>query len=352
MRWSSQEVFVADASGAVDPATAAPRSGNYEGIDAMGPIEFMTRSGTGGGLPYFWGKAPRDFTVTVTAGSTTVASTTVTRQGVDPAVSVLDEPLSAHGFVGQYWTAAGGGHTHPAVMEFGGSNGGLDGQVTAGLLASHGFATLDVAYFGEPGLPSSLSAIPLEYFATALRWLAAQPGVDANHIYVLSASRGSEAALLLGAYYPAIVHGVVASVPSNVALCSYPGCGGPAWTLGGRALPYTRQFNNEHPTDAPEAVIPVERIRGPVLVTCGGGDRVWMSCPFASAIVDRLTAHGDTHTHQLFSYPDAGHGIGALAPYEPGLSTAGRLAGTRPSANALAVAQLWPQILNFLGHAS
>ena len=36
----------------------------------------------------------------------------------------------------------------------------------------------------------------------ALRWLRAQPQVDSRHVLTLGVSRGSEAALLLGAYYP------------------------------------------------------------------------------------------------------------------------------------------------------
>src|SRR6202035_2628930 len=110
--------------------------------------------------------------------------------------------------------------------------------------------------------------IPLEYFARALTWLAGQPNVDAHHIYVNGASRGSEAALLLGAYYPNLVAGVIAATPGNTALCSYPACDAPAWTLNGQALPYTHQFNLTSPSDNPAAVIPVEHIQGSILMIC------------------------------------------------------------------------------------
>ena len=46
------------------------------------------------------------------------------------------------------------------------------------LFASHGIATLSLGYFGEPGLPTQLKNIPLEYFETVLQWLSTQPGVD------------------------------------------------------------------------------------------------------------------------------------------------------------------------------
>src|SRR6185437_363128 len=102
---------------------------------------------------------------------------------------------------------------------------------------------------------------------------ARQPGVLANEMYVSGGSRGSEAALLLGAYYPGLVHGVIASSPGEVTLCSYPGCTGPAWTLHGKPLPYTNGPDNP----APAAVIPVQKINGPLLLDCGTADQIWNS---------------------------------------------------------------------------
>lgn len=235
-------------------------------------------------------------------------------------------------------------------MVFGGSEGGLDGQLLSGALAQAGHPTLDIAYFGMPGLPATLEDIPLEYFARALRWLARQPGVDPARIYVSGSSRGSEAAQLLGVYFPSLVHGVIAAVPSDVAVCSYPGCHGAAWTLHGRPLPFTREFNTPHPNDDPAAVIPVVRIRGPLLLVCGGADKVWHSCAYAHAIEAELTAGNDPYPHPLYAYPDAGHGVGTLLPYEPHETGPAndQLAGATASANETAKAMLWPHILSFL----
>src|ERR1039458_4212970 len=74
------------------------------------------------------------------------------------------------------------------------------------LVPTNAYPALGVAYSAEPGLPQTLSRIPLEYFAGALRWLARQPGVDPARIAVLGVSRGSEAAQLPGVYYPNLVH--------------------------------------------------------------------------------------------------------------------------------------------------
>jgi uncharacterized protein len=49
-----------------------------------------------------------------------------------------------------------------------------------------------VGYFSLPGLPSALANIPLEYFARALRWLAAQPGVAPAKVAVLAILWGDD----------------------------------------------------------------------------------------------------------------------------------------------------------------
>ena len=174
--------------------------------------------------------------------------------------------------------------------------------------------------------------------------------MNRQDIYVSGISRGSEAALLLGVNYPNLVHGVIASVPSDVAICSFPNCTGPAWTLDGKPIPYTSQFDNPQPTGDPAAIIPVQRIRGPIFLDCGGSDSVWSSCPYADAIMSRLDQARDPYPHLLYAYPDAGHGVGDIVPYEPDQlgPAAADLLGSSPNANHNADAQLWPHLLAFL----
>jgi dienelactone hydrolase len=343
--WSSKAIFRPDAAGRLDLAKDAPQSGSYSGASGSGLLWSM-RPNTGT-TPYFWGPKPMTFTVTAAVSGQEVAHVSFMRRFAANRFSTALESLSARGFVGTYYSPPPDpGIRHPAVMVLGGSEGGTPSGLVAAHLASDGYPTLALAYFDEPGLPQSLTNIPLEYFATALRWLAAQPNVDPTEVVVMGASRGSEAALLLGVNYPELVHGVVASTPSNVALCGLP-CQYPAWTLNGAPVPYTRQFDDATPTDVPSAVIPVERMRAPVLLDCGGSDQVWTSCDFANAIMARLDAHGYPFPHQLDAYPDAGHGLNGLIPYEPGVDL-GRSAGRTPNANERADQLLWPKVLAFL----
>jgi dienelactone hydrolase len=345
--WRSSAVYRSSAAGTVDVATAAAVAGSYAGVDPMGLIDTMQPQPEQP-TAFDWGGAPFSFRLDVAARGASVATGRFTR--IDgPGVTYRNESLAATGFFGQYWTPPSLSGHRPAVLEFGGSEGGLDGQLVAGALAAAGYPVLDVAYFGEPGLAPALRNIPLEYFAGALRWLARQPGVAANRIFVAGASRGSEAALLLGVHYPQLVHGVIASTPSDLSFGSYPGPGNrPAWTFDGRPVPYSRTFSASHPIDDPAARIPVTSIRGPVFLDCGTQDRVWTSCPYAQTIQQELA--GDRYPHVLYRYLGAGHFVNGLVPYEPRL-LAPRYAeglGDSVTANVDADARLWPHLLHFL----
>jgi pimeloyl-ACP methyl ester carboxylesterase len=138
-----------------------------------------------------------------------------------------------------------GARRRPAILVLGGSEGGVPGPLATDPLAIHNHAALALGYFKLRGLPQQLSRIPLEYFERALEWLRRQPQVGPDRIAVLGVSHGSEAALLSGAYFPRLVNAVIALFPSDAAICSFPGCLGPAWTFHGCAVPspFARAFD-------------------------------------------------------------------------------------------------------------
>ena len=337
--WVSSTAFRADARGRLDLARAAATGGSYRGVWAMGVIATMQPTTTPAATSYFWDGVQR-FVVGLRANGRTLASTALRRKFSPRPVRLQETTLKGDGFVGYFWKPAISGK-RPAVLVFGGSEGGVATYLLAARLAASGFPALALGYFREPGLPQTLFEIPLEYFAKALRWLRDRPHVDPDRVVALGVSRGSEAALLLGVHFPDLVHGVVAVVPSNVALCSFPGCNLPAWTLDGKPVPYTRQFNDPHPTDDPDAVIPVERIQGPIFLGCAGKDVMWDSCAYATAIVQRLDAHHFRYRHALHRYPRAGHPLGVLIPYEPTVIDT-------TQADEQAREQQWPLLLAFL----
>ncbi|HJS97287.1 MAG TPA: acyl-CoA thioester hydrolase/BAAT C-terminal domain-containing protein [Solirubrobacteraceae bacterium] len=134
-------------------------------------------------------------------------------------------------------------------------------------------------------------------------------------------------------------------VPSDVAVCSFPGCKGPAWTLDGKPLPYATRFD---PATEQAALIPVERIRGPILVACGEDDQIWDSCDMSQAIMARLNAHHDRYVHVRYAYPNAGHYLGLFVPDEPENAADYSTFAADEQGRAL----LWPRLLAFLGKAA
>jgi dienelactone hydrolase len=339
--WSSSAVFRASSAGLIDPARTAALSGSYTGVSAMGLFWSMQPRGPHPDGAYSWSYTrAASFEVSVAVSGRVRASATLSRRLSATRITAEPKRVAATGFYGEFFSPAVTGR-RPAVLVFGGSAGGfsLGGPSTtllAAMLAAHGYPALALAYFRAPGLPQGPGFIPLEYFAKALRWLRGQPHVDPRHVVTLGISHGSEAAQLLGAYYPGLVNGVIASVP-NYRAFPY------TWTLHGRPVP------------APaNPVIPVERIKGPVFLDCGGADHVLRSCPNARAIMTRLAAHHDAYQRVFYAYPAAGHGVGSLMPYQPVADTAQgpALAGASANANPDAQARLWPHLLQFLAGLS
>ena len=250
------------------------------------------------------------------------------------------------GLYGELYEPAGGGR-RAAALVIGGSEGGLRTAGVAGLLASHGYPALALAYCKEPGLPRALKDIPLEYFAHALQRLRARPDVDPRRVAVIGVSRGGEGALLIGSTYPKLVRGVVGLVPSNVVNPS-PDGHSPAWTLHGMPLADVgrAEFGRPDPTDHPRAFIRAERISGPILTFSGGDDLLWPSASYMTVLEQRLNDRHFAHPHHDVDYGTAGHLLGSAIPYLPAASASGY--GGSPSADAAARAALWPRMLEFM----
>jgi dienelactone hydrolase len=281
-----------------------------------------------------------DVTITVTSNGRTLATRTLTRQWLATGVTTRAVTLAADKVAGRLFLPPAGPARHPAVLVFGGSEGGMSQTFTAALLAAHGYPSLTIAYFHEPGLPATLRDIPLEYFAAAARLLAGQPGVDPAHLIVMGYSRGTEAALLLAQDFPTLVHGAVLYAPTAVIHFGYPDTSSNAWTLAGAPVSQT--------------TIPVDHVSGPVLAIAGVDDALWQSATAAPLIMRVLDDAHDRYPHQALTYPHAGHNVGTF-PYaaegthlvQPVTGALVWLGGTRPG-DAAAHAQSWPKVLALL----
>jgi dienelactone hydrolase len=333
--WSASAQFLATSAGV--SLEQPSLGGSYAGANPMGLFELMAPPSGSGPAAFLHSEAGYDVILQATVDGRVVAGATARRQG-PAAVGVVDKELrpASGGIYGNLYLPKNIAARRPGVLVFGGSEGGLRTSFAAALLAAHGYPSLALAYFKAPGLPKTLNNLRLEYFTRALGVLRAQPGVDPRHVLVMGHSRGGEAALLLGAHFPGLVNGVIAGVPSSVVNPGLP-TSQPAWTLRGRPLPAVSpsEFGQPNPPGRPRAVIPVERIRGPILLACGQLDVVWPSCAYTDAIIARLRARQFAYPVTALRYPDAGHLVGGLSAYYGSMtddaltSSGGTVAGTQ-----------------------
>ena len=94
--FSAQATFRSNGAGEVDLASApASGKGFYAGVDPMGLIDAM-QPASGGTAGYRWkGTQPQRFDVTVSEGTSRVASGGFTRRGAAPGVTVLSSSAMA-----------------------------------------------------------------------------------------------------------------------------------------------------------------------------------------------------------------------------------------------------------------
>lgn len=379
---ASSATFVADEKGQVDLGMQKPISGSYDWIDPMGlicsmqpvekPGQYISVEKARPSLQY--DLSPMRVTFTLEIDGKDAASQVIERvwmaEGVERVV-VRDEGL--HGIL---FLPPGDG-PHPAIILVSGSGGGLN-ENRAAMFASRGYAALALAYFAYEDLHKDLFEIPLEYFETAIQWLKQAPRIDGDRLVISGASRGGELSLLLGSTFPEF-KAVIAYVPSNLVWGGFGTEGNPdipAWTYRGKPIPYvTHKPGNEEEMEDPDlpipltptfleamkdnpsvpaAVIPVEKINGPVLLISGEDDQMWPSALFSRNVMARLEQYCFSHPCFHLCYPGAGHMI--LAPYLPLNPSHGLhpvdgkdyAYGGNPKDQAFATADSWTHVIEFL----
>ena len=371
-RFESWAEYHAGAGGRIDPARQRPTAGTYQGVDPFGLWWSMRATPD---RAFARDLRPIRTTVMADVDGRVVASAEFERLRVGAGVIVA--PVRERGLVATLFVPENA--PAPGVVVLGGSEGGIAlAEELAALLATRGLTALAVAYFGMEGLPARLEAIPLEYLDTAAAWLLDRREVSGPGLGVLGVSRGAELALLFASGCP-LARAVVGFAASGVIWSGFtPGVAGPrpAWTRGGEVVPFALPIAD--PTPAPgsadalaldacfrrglldrrrvlAAEIPLERIRGPVLLVSGGDDRMWPSRLFGEMALRRLATCGRRFRDRHLSYPGAGHAAGRLPgmPAPPCTTTDARsgmafqVGGSR-AANAHSARHAWPRVLAFL----
>jgi dienelactone hydrolase len=375
--WQSSAVFSASDEGTVDVSTSVPVSGSYSVADVFGPLWSMKPPETQGQRPAsFANDEVNGWEVEFSAvdSSGLAASAFLRRVYQMPGQGLVRVPLEKDGMRGFLYYPAEGG-PFPGVLLLGGSGGGLY-EWLAQAMASNGFAVLTLAYFNYPGLPSELVEIPLEYFFRAVAWMKVQPVIRADRLGLAGGSKGGELALLLasqlGDFQAVVAWTPAAHVWEGITMKFFSPEYLPvsSWSLNGRALPFISfkflpeerekekngQLNSYIPahkrslaeadaSSLEKALIPMEKIKAPLLLISGTEDQTWPADEFCREIVARLRNAHFPYEVKHVSHQDAGHM--SFLPYLITANTA-PISGGTDRANAAAGFDSWRELIAFL----
>lgn len=383
--WRSAAAFTADHAGTVDLRRDPPLPGSsYNGTDPMGLVWSMRPAGAPDPRAARDRLAAQQLVIAAHADGTSPATAEVSRLFVPDGLTRTE--VAERGLAGVLYRPAGD-RPLPAVLMLGGAEGGLH-EDAAALLAAHGYVVLALAYYGMPGLPQTLTGIPVEYFGTALDYLRDRADIAAGQIAVHGVSKGGEAALLIGSIFPAI-RAVVSIVGGGLvtqgisqdietgSLLEILRTPVANWTYQGRELPYLPNVvtprmeaavaaggpvslgwaapDLNHACKVAEAAIAVERIAGPVLLISGADDQTYGPA-FQEAAAQRLAAAGHQHPFRHIVHEGAGHLIASIGyrpttqSVFPGPGVPFQYGGT-PAADAAARLATWHETLRFLHQA-
>lgn len=197
----------------------------------------------------------------------------------------------------------------PAIVVLSGSDGRIEkAQNIAQLLASHGFVTLAVAYFGLEGTPEDLDRIDLGFMEEVLTYLSSMPQVDKERIGIYGRSKGAELALTAAAFFPRFKC-IIANSPSCAVLEGMKGhrnSGHSSWVYQGRELPFTgfslRAFLVGKLSRKPriryqaDSYIPVETIQGHLLLIGSKQDEIWP----ADESIEKISERWQQRKNQMY----------------------------------------------------
>lgn len=376
-RFASEIRIRADAEGRIDLDAMAPDGGSYAGTDPRGLFWSMAATDDGEAAPADADASVVELRLMRDGAEPQVASVRLVRSL--PGVSVT--PVEA--FPGAVFARLPGNGKRPALILLGGSEGGALITDAAAPFASHGFAVLALPYYSPPSadgvrelpaLPAGMLEHPIESLDRARDWLAQRDDVDASRIAIHGTSLGASFALLAAVHLDWVA-AVVANVPADVVYDGWgPGVAEgerSSFSLRGEPLPFVPLLGYEdeiaraargldvrvrrphergraaRPDLAAKARIPVERIRGAVMLIGAYDDQMWPSGMAVQNLAERRIEAGLPVTALIF--PDAGHPL-----YETGYAPTTtfnrkqRKVGGTPEGNARAQHEAWTGTLEFL----
>ncbi|XP_005326384.1 bile acid-CoA:amino acid N-acyltransferase [Ictidomys tridecemlineatus] len=251
--------------------------------------------------------------------STSKVSLTLERWYVAPGVTRIQ--VEEGRLRGALFLPSGEGPFPGVIDLFGGFGGLLEHR--SSLLASRGFASLALAYWGYKDLPSQLQKIDLEYFEEASNFLLRHPKIFGPGIGVIATSKGAEIALSMAVHLKQVTATILINGPSSIY-------GFPHVYHGHtyQPIPYSIQFLStnalgfiefhgiykEIGVEPSQSFLPIEKAHGHFLFIVGEDDKNTNSKEHAKKATEWLKRHGKNNW-TLLSYSGAGHLI--EPPYSP-----------------------------------
>eukprot|EP00795_Rhopilema_esculentum_P012914 gene12914-3669_t len=199
----------------------------------------------------------------------------------------------------------------PGVIDMFGSHGDLI-ESRAAILASHGFVTFALAYFGYKDLPKSPNNFDLEYFIEAVKWFASHDRVNSSGIGYIGVSTGGQIALQIGAECP-LVRAVVAISTSDIMVIPLRYKGEIRGLVGG-FKPEHCHMNEKNEVvsidfnsvELRNIEIPVEKVEGKIMLVTVDDDMCPNSSDCARRMQRGLNEHG-RESATILHYPGTGH---------------------------------------------
>ena len=251
-------------------------------------------------------------------------------------MKMIKTTIQKHGFESILY--CGNGSKDKVMIVMSGSNGGMTLTASeARFYHNNGIPALALALFGTKQTKKDLDRVPVEYVERSVRWLKKhgykKVGIDGT-------SKGSEMALLAASFIPDISC-VIARVPSFFVSEGLSGSGknkGPSgtscWSWHGKELPFApyraRKFNilkmllkekelhiisfNRGKKVTPETIIPIERIKAPILFVSSRHDEVWDSYKSSVIMERKLTKACFPYQHKHVAYEYLSHAMLTTIP--------------------------------------
>lgn len=373
--WESFAHYVSNSDGTVQVMNDTSLGGSYTGCEPMGFIWSMTPAPEDKKrrrLMKINASTPDVVKVSVFEGhilersavKTVLAKTEVERWYMASGVRRVD--IQQNGIIGTLFLPPGPG-PFPGMIDLLGGSGPADFR--GGPLASHGFATLTLAYVNHAELPYPAGYFGLtnDYFEDAYNFLSNHPQVIKDRIGIIGLCLGQYFALKMGTELPRIRPRCLVGVSGSHIIMMK--------NKTGFIYQDLIDFNEKKPFDEnipsptkhillecfnePDRILQVGKIRCPLLLIVGEDDQSIPSVEAAAEIEKMMKEAGNSHFLTKISYPGAGHII--ETPFSP-LNKESKIKipkmetklyqlwGGEPKAHADAQEDSWKRILEFLKH--